>query len=227
MSSLFYVTETTYRLLVNYGKTYLLRIINAVMNEEQFFGIAKHNLTVIGSDGAYIKPITTNYILITPGQTMDVLVTTNQFPSQYYIVSTPFVDATAQYDNTTTTAILQYKGKYTPPSSIPFPTLPSYNDTEGARNFTKRLRSLASKDHPVKVPQSITKRIFITVSINQLYCPNASCSGPNGNRLSASLNNISFVTPDIDVLQAYYRYFLSPHFNLIHVDIKGIWYILG
>uniref|UniRef100_A0A2N9H4X4 Plastocyanin-like domain-containing protein n=1 Tax=Fagus sylvatica TaxID=28930 RepID=A0A2N9H4X4_FAGSY len=128
--------------------------------------------------------------------------TINGQPGDLYECSN---DATAQYDNTTTTAILQYKGKYTPPSSIPFPTLPSYNDTEVARNFTKRLRSLASKDHPVKVPQSITKRIFITVSVNQLYCPNASCSGPNGNRLSASLNNISFVTPDIDVLQAYYR----------------------
>jgi laccase len=50
--------------VVEYGKTYLLRIINAVMNEEQFFAIAQHNLTVVGADGAYTKPITTNYIMI-------------------------------------------------------------------------------------------------------------------------------------------------------------------
>ncbi len=175
------------------------------MNEEQFFGIAKHKLTVVGSDAAYIKPITTNYIMITPGQTMDVLVTVNQSPNQYYIVSTPFADTTAQYDTTTTTAILQYRGNYTRSSSIPFPTLPRYNDTEAAANFTKRFRSLANKDYPIKVPLNITKKIYITVSVNQIDCPNTNCSCPDGDRLAASLNNISFVTPKIDVLQAYYR----------------------
>ncbi|KAL4651652.1 hypothetical protein ACB092_01G176100 [Castanea dentata] len=196
---------TTYRLPVYSGKTYLLRIINSIMNEEQFFGIAKHNLTVVGSDGAYLKPINTNYIMITPGQTMDVLVTANQSPSLYYIASTPFADTTAPYDNTTTTAILQYKGNYTVPSTIPFPTLPAYNDKDAAGNYTIRLKSLASKEHPVNVPKKITKSIFMTVSVNQIYCPNASCAGPSGNRLSASLTNISFVTPKIDILQAYYR----------------------
>ncbi|GLT64094.1 hypothetical protein SLA2020_366070 [Shorea laevis] len=196
---------TTYHLAVEYGKTYLLRIINAAMNEEQFFAIAQHNLTVVGSDGAYLKPITTNYIMITPGQTMDVLLTANQNRSLYYIASTPYADTTAPFDDTTTTAIVQYNGNYTRPSTIPFPTLPLYNDTLAARNFTVRLRALASKEHPVNVPKNITTRIFLAVSVNQLICPNASCSGPDGNRLSASLNNISFVTPSIAVLQAYYR----------------------
>ena len=39
------------------------------------------------------------------------------------------------------------------------------------------------------------------------------CSGPNGTRLSASINNISFVSPTIAVLQAYY------------FDIKGVFTI--
>lgn len=181
------------------------------MNEEQFFGIANHSLTVVGTDGAYIKPITTNYIMITPGQTMDVLVTANQALSHYYIVTTPFADTAAPFDNTTATAILQYTGKYIAPSSPSFPTLPSYNDKAAAENFTKLLRSLASKQHPVQVPKTITKSIFITVSVNQLYCPGQSCAGPNGNRLSASLNNISFQTPTIDILQAYYRYRSPQH----------------
>jgi laccase len=197
--------QNIYHLLVEYGKTYLLRIINAVMNEEQFFAIAQHNLTVVGTNGAYIKPITTNYIMISSGQTMDILLSTNHTPSQYYIASTPFADTTAPFDNTTTTAILQYNGNYTLPSSIPFPTLPSYNDTEAAENFTSRLRALASQQHPVNVPINITRQIFITVSVNQLICPNASRAGPDGNRLSASLNNISFVTPSTAILQAYYK----------------------
>ncbi|XP_048331095.2 laccase-15 [Ziziphus jujuba] len=196
---------TTYRILVNYGKTYLFRIINAVLNEELFFGIAKHKITVVGTDGEYIKPIITDYIMISPGQTMDVLVTTNQTPSYYYMAASAFADATASFDNTTTTAILQYNASYTPPSTIPSPTLPSYTDREAAENFTSKLRSLASTEHPVCVPKDITTQMFISVSVNQELCPNASCSGPNGTRLSASLNNISFVTPTIDVLQAYYR----------------------
>ncbi|KAF2297484.1 hypothetical protein GH714_024241 [Hevea brasiliensis] len=197
--------ETTFHLLVEYGKTYLLRIINAVMNEEQFFGIANHSLTVVGQDGAYLKPITTDYIMITPGQTMDVLVTANQAPSYYYMSSNPFFDSVAPFDNTTSTAILQYKGNFTRPSSIPFPTLPSITNDSAASNFTTRLRSLASKNHPVNVPKNITQHLYITISVNELPCANASCAGPNGDRLAASLNNVSFVTPDIDILEAYYR----------------------
>lgn len=68
-------------MLVDYGKTYLLRITNAIMNEEMFFIVANHNLIVVRTDGAYIKPITSSYMMITPGQTMDVLITANQSPS--------------------------------------------------------------------------------------------------------------------------------------------------
>ncbi|KAJ9675415.1 hypothetical protein PVL29_024369 [Vitis rotundifolia] len=55
-----------FKLVVNYGKTYLLRIINSIMNEEMFFMVAKHSLTIVGTNGAYIKPIKTSYIMITP-----------------------------------------------------------------------------------------------------------------------------------------------------------------
>ncbi|KAB1220705.1 putative laccase-9 [Morella rubra] len=197
--------ETSYSLQVEYGKTYLLRIVSAVMNEEMFFGVAQHNITVVAQDGSYIKPITTNYIMITPGQTMDVLLTANQTPSQYYIAATPFFDSSAPYDETNTSAILNYTGTYTPPSSPPYPTLPNVTDKDAADAFTSQIRALASADHPVNVPQDFDRRILITVSVNQLPCEQDSCDGPNGTRLAASLNNISFVTPSIDILQAYYR----------------------
>nr|XP_023928551.1 laccase-14-like [Quercus suber] len=198
--------DTSYKLTVEYGKTYLLRLVNAVMNEEMFFGIAKHNFTVVAHDGAYIKPVTTSYIMITPGQTMDILLTANQSPSHYYIAATPFFDSNAPFDSTNTSAILQYTGNYTLPSSIPYPTLPNVTDQDAADNFTTPIRSLASAEHPINVPKNITTRIFIAVSVNQILCANASCGGPGGNsRLAASLNNVSFVTPSIDILQAYYR----------------------
>ncbi|XP_044510531.1 laccase-14-like [Mangifera indica] len=198
--------ETIYRLSVVYGKTYLLRIVNAVMNEEQFFGIANHNFTVVGQDAAYLKPVNTSYIMITPGQTMDVLFRANQNLSHYYMATTPYSDS-ARFTNTTPagTAIVEYEGEYSPPLSPFFPTLPAYNDMNAAGNFTRSIRSLASEEHPIIVPQYLDQRIYIAVSINQLACPNKSCDTANGDRIAASMNNVSFDTPQIDILQAYYR----------------------
>ncbi|KAI9186803.1 hypothetical protein LWI28_021112 [Acer negundo] len=89
-----------------------------------FFGIAQHNFTVVGTDGFYTKSINTNYIMITPRQTMDVLVTANQPASYYYMAASPFSDSEAAFDNATTTAIPQYIGNRSAPSPIPLPTLP-------------------------------------------------------------------------------------------------------
>ncbi|KAI3414508.1 uncharacterized protein J3R85_016260 [Psidium guajava] len=66
----------------------------------------------------------TSYVMITPGQTMDVvLVTADQAWSHYCMAGSPFADRTAPFDNTTTTTILQYRGDYTPPPSPSFPAL--------------------------------------------------------------------------------------------------------
>nr|UWR82439.1 laccase [Dimocarpus longan] len=199
-------TGTTFRMNVTSGKTYLLRIINAILNEEMFFGIANHNLTVVGTDGFYTKPINVEYIFITPGQTMDVLVTANQTASYYYMAASPFSDSEAEFDNSTTTALFQYIGNETVPDPIPFPSLPSYNDSGPPYGFLLRLRSLADAAHPVSVPTNITKHIYMTASVNLIVCPYNNCSGStDGDRLGASLNNQSFDFPSIDILQAYYK----------------------
>ncbi|GMP80122.1 hypothetical protein CsSME_00035350 [Camellia sinensis var. sinensis] len=193
----------TFRIMFDFGKTYLLRIINSIMNEEMFFMVADHNLTVVGMDGAYLKPIKTDYIMITPGQTMDVLITANQSLSHYYMAARAY--AGVVYDNTTTTAIVEYNGNYTSPLTPVFPNLPNYTDINAVTNFTRRLRALASTQHPVDVPKVVDIRLVITLSVNTLPCANNSCDGPNGSRLAASMNNISFVDPKVDILQAYYK----------------------
>ena len=131
------VVAGTFRMTVDHGRTYLLRIINSIMNDEMFFMIAHHNLIVVGIHGAYIKPIRTSYIMIIPRQTMDVLIKANQSPSQYYMASRAY--AGVVYANTTTTAILQYSGNYTAPSTLLFPNLPNFTDIDSATNFTERL----------------------------------------------------------------------------------------
>nr|POE88701.1 laccase-14 [Quercus suber] len=201
--------ESTYRWVVDYGKTYLVRIVNAAMNAELYFAIANHSLTVVGMDGNYVKPIISDYIMISPGQTMNVLLTANQSLSHYYIETRQYDTArpdVTDYDQTNVTAILMYSGNYTAPDSPLFPSsLPSYEDSLSANRFLDRLRSLASKEHPVNVPVNVTTKMYITVSMNQLLCPNASCDGIDGNRLVSSLNNISFENPSTDILLAYYR----------------------
>jgi laccase len=195
--------------MVDHGKTYLLRIINAAMNADLFLAIANHTLTVVGTDGNYVKPLITDYLEISPGQTLNVLVTANQPLGHYYLAVRQFYTDKmlfTEYDKVNATAILMYSGNYTAPDHPVFPSnLPVYVDIQAAETFLHRLKSLASEEHPAKVPLNPTTRMFITVSMNEIQCPNASCDGIDGNKMASSLNNISFVNPTTDVLQAYYK----------------------
>ncbi|KAM1070498.1 hypothetical protein ACFX13_002328 [Malus domestica] len=194
----------TFKLKVDYGKTYLLRLINSAVQVMTFFAIANHNVTVVGSDASYTKPFSTDYVTISPGQTIDLLLNADQIPNNYYIAAKAYVGGVGiPTDNTTATAILQYHGNFSSsPTSLP--NIPSHNNTNASVHFTSKLKSLADKNHPVDVPQMITTPLFFTISVNLLPCPNNSCAGPNGTRFAASVNNISFVNPAIDILQAYY-----------------------
>ena len=57
----------TFKALVEYGKTYLLRVVNEALNEELFFTISGHQLTVVDIDASYTKPFMTEFIIIMPG----------------------------------------------------------------------------------------------------------------------------------------------------------------
>ncbi|KAG4910663.1 hypothetical protein JHK87_056779 [Glycine soja] len=109
------------------------------------------------------------------------------------------------FDNTTTTARVKYSGNYTPRSSPSLPNLPNFNDTRAALDFITSLRGLSER-YPRQVPTNITTQIVTTISVNTLPCPNngRTCQGPNGTIFAASMNNISFDTPNVDILKAYY-----------------------
>ncbi|KGN48155.1 laccase-11 [Cucumis sativus] len=189
----------TYALEVESGKTYLLRIINAALNDELFFAIAGHSLTVVEIDAVYTKPFTTTAILIAPGQTTNVLVKADQAPGRYFMAARPFMDAPIPVDNKTVTAILQYKG--IPTTILPsLPTLPLPNDTNFALSYNNKLRSLNTPLFPTNVPIKIDRHLFYTIGLGANPC--ASCL--NGTQLTASLNNITFVMPKTGLLQAHY-----------------------
>lgn len=190
------------------GKTYMLRIINAALNEELFFKIAGHKLTVVEVDAVYTKPYKTDTVLIAPGQTTNVLLTANaNTGSKYMVAATTFMDAPISFDNVTATATLHYIGHTVSSSKkTVLASLPQPNATLVASKFIKSLRSLNSREYPAKVPTTVDHSLFFTVGLGANPCP--SCN--NGFRLVAGINNVTFTMPETALLQAHY-------FNISHV----------
>ncbi|XP_020086057.1 laccase-10-like isoform X2 [Ananas comosus] len=204
-------SNDTFKLKVKPGKTYLLRMINAALNDELFFSIANHTLTIVDVDGVYVKPFNSNVILITPGQTTNVLLRTKPTaPNAFFLMAArPYATGLGTFDNTTTSAILEYRPKPSKYYNITFPlfkpTLPVLNDTVFAANFSSNLRSLANRQYPANVPQNVDKRFFFTVGLGTSPCPhNRTCQGPNGTKFAATVNNISWALPDTAILQAHF-----------------------
>ncbi|XP_065882233.1 laccase-3-like [Euphorbia lathyris] len=171
--------STTYRFKVEYGKTYLLRVVNGAMNSQLFLAIAQHNLTIVGMDGSYLKPFNSSYIIVYPGNTMDILLTADQAESEsdnglYYIAARQFYSGATDYlvfDNTTVTAIIEYQGNYSTCSSktpaFPSDTLPGGIDYVSATEFRKKFRSLY--DQKESVPRNITTKMYIAEAMNEFF----------------------------------------------------------
>ncbi|RDX86329.1 Laccase-4, partial [Mucuna pruriens] len=192
-------SQEGFKLDVQPGNTYLLRIINAALNEELFFKIAGHELTVVEVDAVYTKPFKTDTIVIAPGQTTNVLLTTKHATGKYLVAASPFMDAPIPVDNKTAIATLHYTG--TLGSTITtFTSMPPTNATPLATTFTDSLRSLNSKKYPARVPLKIDHNLLFTVSLGINPC--ATCV--NNSRVVADINNVTFVMPKISLLQAHF-----------------------
>ncbi|XP_058086559.1 laccase-6 [Magnolia sinica] len=194
-----------YTLDVVPGKTYLLRIINAALNMEHFFGIANHKLTIVEADGEYTKPFMVDQIMITPGQTTNVLVTADQPIGKYSMAMGAYMSArNVSFQNISAVAYFQYAGATTNSVSLAA-RLPSFNDNLAVKSHMDSLRSL----NPHDVPLEIDDNLFFTIGLNVQRChsskPNKSCQAPNNGVFAASMNNISFVRPKVSLLQAYYN----------------------
>lgn len=190
-----------FTLSVEPGKSYLLRVINAALNEELFFKIAGHTLTVVEVDATYVKPFKTDTILVAPGQTTNVVVTADQSAGKYMVSASTFMDSTIAVDNTSATATLHYSGTLSS-SPTTFTTAPALNATPVANKFTNSLRSLNSEKYPAQVPQTVDHSLFFVVSLGINPCP--TCKAANGSRVVASVNNVTFVMPTVALLQAHF-----------------------
>ncbi|KAH9311407.1 hypothetical protein KI387_026442, partial [Taxus chinensis] len=210
-------SSDTFKVAVKKGEKNLLRVINAALNTDLFISIAHHKMTVVSVDASYTKPHKTKFLMLGPGQTTDVLVRFKRaIAGRYYLAARAYASGQgAPFDNTTTTAIFEYKrgnsSSGSSSSSPVMPKLPFYNDTRSATKFAARIKSLASSEHPVFVPRTVDEKLFYTVGLGLINCPRQSCGGPNGTRFAASINNHSFVLPSSSsILQAH------------HFGIKGV-----
>lgn len=199
-----------YRLQVVPGKTYLLRIINAALNLENFFTIAGHTMTVVEADASYTKPFTVDRIMIGPGQTTNVLVRTDRPAGRYHMAMGPYQSGrNLAFQNISAVAYLQYAGApggsdAASPLLVLPAQLPKFNDNLLVKRNMDALRSL----HATHLPLEINRNLFFTIGLNAEQCnrpaPNQTCQGTNTSVFAASMNNVSFVRPSVSVLQAYY-----------------------
>ncbi|KAL6980648.1 Laccase-4 [Sarracenia purpurea var. burkii] len=188
-----------YNLNVQPGKTYLLRIINAALNDELFFKISGHNFTVVEVDATYTKPFKTDTVFIAPGQTTNALLTADQGTGKYLIAISPFMDTVVAVDNLTATGTLTYQGTNSL-SSTSLTTLPPQNATPVTNSFISSLRSLHSNQYPANVPSTVDHSLFFTIGVGVNPC--ATCV--SGNQIVGDINNVSFVMPSTALLQAHY-----------------------
>ncbi|KAE9460237.1 hypothetical protein C3L33_07853, partial [Rhododendron williamsianum] len=199
-------SDDVYKIDVVPGKTYLLRLINAGLNMENFFAIANHKLTIVEADAEYTKPFSTDRVMLGPGQTVNVLVTANQPIGRYSMGMGPYMSAqNVPFQSIKSVAYFQYLGAMPYSLALPAP-LPSFNDNLAVKTVMDGLKSL----NPVPVPKEIDSNLFITIGLNVQKCnsktPQQNCQGVNGGIMAASMNNISFIKPSVSLLEAYYKH---------------------
>ncbi|CAI0443508.1 unnamed protein product [Linum tenue] len=194
-----FTARAGYSLQVASGKTYLLRIVNAAVNDELFLKIAGHKLTVVETDAAYTKPFTTDTIFLGPGQTTNALLTADQTAGKYTIAVSPFMDTVVPVDNVTAVGFLRYKGiqPFSPPHLTATPPI---NATAVTAAFASGLRSLNSPNYPAAVPQTVDHSLLFAIGVGVNPCPTC----VNGTKTVADINNVSFVLPTVALLQAHY-----------------------
>ncbi|KAM0017125.1 putative laccase [Helianthus debilis subsp. tardiflorus] len=202
-----------YKINVVPGKTYMIRLIGALLNMESFFSIANHKLTIVEADAEYTKPFTADRVMLGPGQTLNVLVTADQKIGRYSMAMGPYMSAqNASFQNITSIAYFQYIGATPNSLAIPASLLPRFNDNLAVKTVMDGLKSLEIG----QVPKEIDMNLFFTIGLNVNKCgsktPNQNCQGVNGGVMAASMNNNSFIRPNISLLQAYYNH-INGHFT--------------
>ncbi|CAN6885918.1 unnamed protein product [Brassica oleracea var. botrytis] len=202
-----------FKLKVIQGKTYLLRIINAALNTHLFFKIADHNVTVVSVDAAYTTPYGSDVMILTPGQTVDALLTADQPIGMYYMSIIPYLSASSLAPappRKVINSLIVYKGatSTTSPSRSLMPS--QINSVSTAHRFSSNITSLVGGPYWTLVPRHVDEKMFVTMGLGLEQCPSETkCAGPSGQRITGSLSNRTFLMPGTISLQEAYFYNIS------------------
>ncbi|XP_078427907.1 laccase-7-like [Wolffia australiana] len=199
-----YPCSDMYQLTVAPGKLYLLRIINAALNNQLFFKIAGHRFTVVAVDANYVNAYVTDLVVVAPGQTVDALLAADAAPGSYYMAALPYESAGGvDFDATVATGLVKYEAA--PPSARPVAAaLPRFNDTAAAFRFYAALTGL-NGSRPV--PTAVHEKMLVAFGLGLVPCADGHlCGGILGESLAGSMNNVSLKLPsETSLLEARYR----------------------
>lgn len=201
----------TYKMKVESGKTYLLRIINAALNTEFFFKVAGHNFTVVAIDAGYTEPYETDIIVIAPGQTVDALMIADADPGLYYLAAAPYEsDNALPFANITTRGVVEYicnlsASNYNELTPI-MPVMPVSDDFDTTYRFYTNITGLVRSNSPA-VPLEVDEHMFVVYGFGLTACSpsQTKCNATIGS-IAASMNNVSFLFPTkMSLLDAFHR----------------------
>ncbi|RCV39294.1 hypothetical protein SETIT_8G211800v2 [Setaria italica] len=208
------VVEEAYKLDLEPGKTYLLRVLNAALFSEYYLKIAGHKFIVVAGDANYVSPYTTDTIAIAPGQTFDALVVADASPGRYYMVAMPNQPPKPDYQSPVlpTRGVLQYSNGAggNQPGDVPMsPEMPDNHNHMLSFYFHGNLTSLHHPRH-LPVPKRIDERLFITLGLGSVCRQGQSCErGAESDEVIvvATMNNISYELPTVSrpLLEAHYQ----------------------
>jgi laccase len=185
---------------VTSGSTYLLRLTNAALLNDHFFKVANHTLTVVRADGNDLQPFETDVVVITPGQTTDVLLTANQPKGLYYggVSVAEVLNVGAPPPATPAVVIFQYEGSNSSasPAVIEFPSMFNIVPVD---NYTALLKGLL----PYSLPKSVDVDLVYVAGIATVDC---NANEPCTTKIAGTIQNATFDEPqNTSVLQAYYN----------------------
>ncbi|KAH8948336.1 hypothetical protein BDL97_11G089100 [Sphagnum fallax] len=193
-----------YRINITSGGMYLLRLVNSCMNFALYVGVANHSLTVVQLDSAYAVPFDVDFVLIAPGQTLDVLLHANHSHGRYYLVPFPNVSATALVEYVGVGAASELHHNNNDDSTVTnnnmmLPMFPAHNDSAYRQAFDAKQFSFNTSDQTFYIPQTVDIHLLFTVSYglasNTSCYPLAQCEGYQGYRILGSVNNITYKAP--------------------------------
>nr|CAB3457656.1 unnamed protein product [Digitaria exilis] len=193
------------------GKTYLLRLINAVLVSEYYIKIAGHRFTVVAADGNYVNPYTTDTIAIAPGQTVDALVVADASPGSYYMVAMAAQPTiiVPPFPVTTTRGTVRYRSAGAQQQPL-VPVMPDTHDTDTSFYFHGNLTGLQNRQSS-SVPTRVDERLLVTLSVGSMCRRQgqSSCARTNAETIiMVNLNNVSFQLPGgattTSLLEAHY-----------------------